>query len=93
MKRIPFLTWCLLIGFLAACTPEQTPSSPKAGPEGKSTTDGDGGAGDEGVTAGEVRKELDEAADAVEEYSTRKTEEALREARNNLDEVRRKIAS
>jgi len=49
----------LLVGILAGCTPEKTPSSPETGPEQKGAPVGQGEPGEEGVTADEVREELD----------------------------------
>jgi len=85
--------YLLLAGVFAGCTPQEFPDSPTAGPEQKAmnATEEDQGEKDSDVTDEDVRRELSEAAEAVEQYSEQKTQQVLKDSLGNLEEIKEKV--
>jgi len=104
MRRLYLPLCLLCVGPLAGCTSEQayTPPTPApesqgpgagenaATPEGTAATAADAtqGEDDPDVTAEEVRRELGEAAEAVEEYSEDTSQEVVENAQKTLDQLK-----
>jgi hypothetical protein len=80
-------TLCLILGLLCGCNSEEGPPSPQEEPKEPSTAPAADESASEGgdVTAKEVGREVDEATEALEQYTSQKAEEALGQAQTTLD--------
>ena len=88
------LSMCLILGMLFGCNTQEMPQTPQEEPGGQSTAPAEDDAASEGsdVTAKDVRREVDEATETLEEYSAQKTQEALEGAQASLQEMKQKIS-
>lgn len=85
---------CLILGMLFGCNTEEMPQTPPAEPEEQSTSPANDTSASESsdVTAKDVRREVDEATEALEQYSAQKTQEAFDGAKTSLEEMKQKIS-
>jgi ABC-type transporter Mla subunit MlaD len=84
---------CLILSMLLGCTTEEMPQAPQEEPREQSTAPAEDASASEGsdVTAKDVRRKVDEATEALEQYSAQKTQEAFDGAKTNLKEMKQKI--
>jgi TolA-binding protein len=91
MRHLYLSVYCLVTAGLLGCTQADSPNAPEAEQEGDAAASGQEKMAEDPVTAEDVREELDEAAQAVEQFSERRTNEVVQSARTNLDELKKKI--